>query len=238
VQSLLGWPAILLMLLAGATARAADLPGPWVEMASDGGLDVRSVIASGMDCPKVVADGTALTSDRRGKADGDYPVQTCIAHAAASSRVITVDGLAAPALPSDIKRIVVIGDTGCRLEGNFTQDCNDPVKWPFATVARLAAARRPDLVIHVGDYYYRETACPDTKPGCAGSPYGAIGPSGRRTSSIPPRRCLPRRRGSWCAATTKYAAVAAMAGSVCSIRIRAPTDAWTPRRPTPCASVR
>ncbi len=172
MQSLLGWPAILLMLLAGATARAADLPGPWVEMASDGGLDVRSVIASGMDCPKVVADGTALTSDRRGKADGDYPVQTCIAHAAASSRVITVDGLAAPALPSDIKRIVVIGDTGCRLEGNFTQDCNDPVKWPFATVARLAAARRPDLVIHVGDYYYRETACPDNKSRCAGSPFG------------------------------------------------------------------
>ena len=141
-------------------------------MASDGGLDVRSVIASGMDCPKVVADGAALTSDRRGKADGDYPVQTCIAHAAASSRAITVDGLAAPALPNDIKRIVVIGDTGCRLKGNFTQDCNDPVKWPFATVARLAAARHPDLVIHVGDYYYRETACPDTKPGCAGSPYG------------------------------------------------------------------
>ena len=171
MRSLLGWLAIL-TLLAGATARAADLPGPWVEMASDGGLDVRSIIAPGMACPKVVADGTALTSDTRGKVDGDYPVQTCIAHAAAASRAITVDGLAAPVLPSDIKRIVVIGDTGCRLKGSFAQDCNDPVKWPFATVARLAAARRPDLVIHVGDYYYRETACPDTQPGCAGSPYG------------------------------------------------------------------
>ena len=51
-----------------------------------------------------------------------------------------------PILPSDIKRIVVIGDTGCRLKGSFTQDCNDPVKWPFAVVARLAAARHPDLV--------------------------------------------------------------------------------------------
>jgi hypothetical protein len=171
VPSLLGWLAIL-MLLAGTTARAADLPGPWVEVASDGGLDVRSVIAPGMSCPKVVADGTALTSEMRGKGDGEYPVQTCIAHAVASSRAITVDGLAAPVLSSDIKRIVVIGDTGCRLEGSFTQDCNDPVKWPFATVARLAAARRPDLVIHVGDYYYRETACPDTQPGCAGSPFG------------------------------------------------------------------
>jgi predicted phosphodiesterase len=171
VPSLLGWLAIL-MLLAGTTARGADLPGPWVEVASDGGLDVRSVIAPGMSCAKVVADGTVLTSEMRGKVDGDYPVQTCIAHAAATSRQITVDGLAAPVLSSDIKRIVVLGDTGCRLEGSFTQDCNDPVKWPFATVARLAATHRPDLVIHVGDYYYRETACPASKPGCAGSPFG------------------------------------------------------------------
>jgi hypothetical protein len=159
------------MLPAGATARAADLPGPWVEMGSDGGPDVRSVVARGMACSKVVADGTALTSDTRGKVDGDYPVLTW-AHAAPASRAITVDGLAAPALPSDIKRIVVIGDTGCRLEGSFTQDCNDPAKWPFATVARLAAARRSDLVIHVDDYYYRETACPDNKSRCAGSPFG------------------------------------------------------------------
>jgi hypothetical protein len=39
-------------------------------------------------------------------------------------------------------------------------------------VARLAAARRPDLIIHVGDYHYRESPCPTDKPGCAGSPYG------------------------------------------------------------------
>jgi Calcineurin-like phosphoesterase len=170
VPSPLGWLAIL-MLLAGATARAADLPSLWVETGSDGGLDVRSAVAPGMAFPKVVADGTALTSDTCGKVDGDYPVLTC-AQAAPASRAITVDGLAAPALPSDIKRIVVLGDTGCRLEGSLTGDCNDPAKWPFATVARLAAARRPDPVIHVGDYYYRETACPDNQSRCAGSPFG------------------------------------------------------------------
>jgi len=30
----------------------------------------------------------------------------------------------------------------------------------------------PDLVIHVGDYYYRESPCPAGAPGCAGSPHG------------------------------------------------------------------
>jgi hypothetical protein len=39
-------------------------------------------------------------------------------------------------------------------------------------IAKEAAALKPDLVIHVGDYYYRETACPADHPGCAKSPYG------------------------------------------------------------------
>jgi len=162
----------LLALSAVAAARAADLPAPWVEFASDGALDIRSIVAPGMNCPKVVADGSAVSSETRGTADANYPLQVCVAHATATARTITVDGLPAPAAAGDIRRIVVIGDTGCRLKGTLTQDCNDPVKWPFAVVARRAAARRPDLVIHVGDYHYRETPCPDTKPGCAGSPHG------------------------------------------------------------------
>ena len=38
--------------------------------------------------------------------------------------------------------------------------------------SRLAAAQKPDLVIHVGDYYYRETPCPAGEAKCAGSPFG------------------------------------------------------------------
>ena len=39
-------------------------------------------------------------------------------------------------------------------------------------MAAHAAAKHPDLVIHVGDYYYRETPCPTGDQGCAGSPHG------------------------------------------------------------------
>lgn len=96
----------------------------------------------------------------------------CIARAPAATRRITVDALPVPVLPTDVKRIVVLGDTGCRLKDQLTQACNSPTQWPFGVIARLAAARRPDLVIHVGDYHYRETPCPADRPGCAGSPYG------------------------------------------------------------------
>ena len=165
----------LFLALTTVGASAADMPGPWVELASDGGLDVRSIAVPGTSCPRVIADGTALTSRTGAAADQEFPVQVCMAHTAASARAIADDGLPVPALPGEVQRVVVIGDTGCRLKDSFTQDCNDPVKWPFAVVARLAAQRRPDLVIHVGDYHYRETPCPDGDAGCAGSPYGDNG---------------------------------------------------------------
>jgi hypothetical protein len=172
-----------LSLLAAPLPHAADLPGPWVEFASDGGLDIRVNTMPGAACPNVMADGAALPAAPRGQPDppdGAYPVQVCVAHAAASVHGLTVDGMPVPTLPSAIRRIVVIGDTGCRLKGDTVQDCNDPVKWPFATVARLAAARRPDLVIHVGDYHYRESPCPAGRAGCAGSPYGDNWPAWQR----------------------------------------------------------
>ena len=70
------------------------------------------------------------------------------------------------------RRIVVLGDTGCRIKPPALQDCNDPTKWPFPVVAASAAKLRPDLVIHVGDYLYRESACPVGNAGCAGTSWG------------------------------------------------------------------
>lgn len=55
---------------------------------------------------------------------------------------------------------------------NAYQACNDPDAYPFASVAAHAAAWRPDLIIYVGDYLYRENPCASGNPGCAGSRWG------------------------------------------------------------------
>jgi len=164
--------ALAAVLAASAAAGAADLPGAWSELTPDGGLDVRAVVARDAACPAVAADGAAIASETRGATDNAYPVQVCVAHATAGARAVTAAGLPVAALPRVIRRIVAIGDTGCRLKDPAIQDCNSPADWPFATVARLAALHKPDLVIHVGDYHYRESACPAGRPGCAGSPFG------------------------------------------------------------------
>jgi hypothetical protein len=71
------------------------------------------------------------------------------------------------------RRIAVVGDAGCRLAGpGRSQACNDPQQWPFEQVSDSVAEWNPDLIVHVGDYHYREQPCPDGNAGCAGSPYG------------------------------------------------------------------
>jgi predicted phosphodiesterase len=109
---------------------------------------------------------------RRSEPGSGYPVLACASVISPGARSATLDGapLALPA--ADPKRILVIGDTGCRMKGTKVQACNDAAAWPFHLVAAAASVERPDLVIHVGDYHYRETACPAGNQGCAGSPFG------------------------------------------------------------------
>jgi predicted phosphodiesterase len=90
------------------------------------------------------------------------------------ARGVQVAGL--PHLNDHPKRIVVFGDTGCRIKITKKkaqiQACNDPKEWSFAEIARAAAAWKPDLVIHVGDYNYRESDCPLGHKECEGSVAG------------------------------------------------------------------
>ena len=156
----------------GGVALAADLPDAWTELGADGALSVRAIVPAGAPCPMVDAAGSGQAVASRGEPDSAFPISVCTARVAAGTGPIRVAGQRAPALPDDLRRVVVIGDTGCRIKNLFAQDCNDPAAWRFAAIARAAALQRPDLVIHVGDYHYRESPCPDGKLGCAGSPWG------------------------------------------------------------------
>ena len=181
----LGWAVVVAALLVCALpARAADLPDPWVQFTA-AGAEARAIVAPGMACPTVTADGATLPMRRRGAPDDAYPVQLCAFALPEGVRQLAVGGLPVAVPRARLRRIVVLGDTGCRLKGTAVQDCNDPAAWPFAAVARRAALRRPDLVIHVGDYHYRETPCPTGRAGCAGSPWGDTWEVWRRDFFLP-----------------------------------------------------
>jgi hypothetical protein len=141
----------------------------------EAGIGTARAITMDAQCPTITVDGTSSSMSVRAEASGaDFPVTVCEAVLPPMARIATVEGrrLALPSA-SPLTRMVVLGDSGCRLKkGYVLQACNDREAWPFAAVAQAAAAVSPQVVIHVGDYLYREMPCPDGIAGCQGSPSG------------------------------------------------------------------
>ncbi|TFW17085.1 metallophosphoesterase [Duganella callida] len=184
-------PVAILLLAGCAGTRTGPAPDftSYVVM-GEYGAAVARVLIDAPGCPEIEIDGRkqpmqlrapaatiALRPTPSAPADSkpaEFPLLTCetaLPRDAASARVL---GRALPLPAAAPQRIVVIGDTGCRLQksSNSWQACQDSTQYPFAAVAAQAAAWKPDLVIHVGDYHYRENACPEGNTGCAGSPWG------------------------------------------------------------------
>ena len=152
--------------------QSGPLPPAWLEFGPDGILIAR-VIVDGT-CPAIELDGFDVVMTARSTRSEAFPFVACEALVPFGAEVATIEGQDLPLPDGPASRIAVIGDTGCRLndwEGKY-QDCNDPNAWPFAQVAASVAAWNPDLIVHVGDYLYRESACPDAMAGCRGSPHG------------------------------------------------------------------
>jgi calcineurin-like phosphoesterase family protein len=143
----------------------------WIQLGPGGAAEVRAVVASGSKCPTLDVDGARRSMSVRAAASDDFPLTCAFSLPRGTSR-ISLDGESLRAVADAPRRIVVLGDTGCRIKPPALQDCNDATAWPFPEIAQAAASLRPDLVIHVGDYLYRESACPTGNKGCAGSPWG------------------------------------------------------------------
>ena len=122
--------------------------------------------------PELIAQRSTVSAPQDAK-PSNFPVLVCEARVPPGTLRADLGGRALALPRAGLNRIVMMGDTGCRLKknGGF-QACNHPDAYPFARIAALAAAWQPDLVIHVGDYHYRENACPAYVPGCTGSPWG------------------------------------------------------------------
>lgn len=171
------------------TDNKSHIQAAWVVL-SEQGQPIARVITTGMVCPTLLQDGVqtnmnvraqpAIVAERFTASSADqskpaeFPVLTCGVPLKKGVTSVSVEGIKLP-LPKPVPlKIVVIGGTGCRMKAsdNAFQACDDTNQWAFSTVAKTAAGFKPDLVVHVGGYHYRENACPDNKAGCAGSPWG------------------------------------------------------------------
>jgi hypothetical protein len=172
-----------------------ELTGPNGSNGLTGNVAIARVITEATACPNITVDGTSHPMKLRAGATTSlalrsvntmpnkpalFPVSSCEYALPSGVTTAVVAGQSLPVPKASPTKIVVIGDTGCRLQvGNGTQSCNDPnpngtdTPYPFAAVAALAAAQQPDLVLHVGDYAYRDNPCPAGQGyNCGGSPWG------------------------------------------------------------------
>ncbi|MBS0640634.1 MAG: metallophosphoesterase [Proteobacteria bacterium] len=159
-----------------AAATVAE-PYTWVQLTGEKPGErrstVRSIVPANAPCPMLVLDGQERPMvARRSVAPAAFPVVVCEL-SYDSGATVQVAGHVLPARPRQLNRVLVIGDTGCRIVYyRAAQDCMRDKEWPFKVIAQVAAAMpRPDLIVHVGDYHYRESPC--TQPDrCGASPYG------------------------------------------------------------------
>lgn len=152
--------------LAGAKTLAA-----WSQYGERGAVEARLVTDDSI-CPDLTVDGRAVRMTERASPNQAFPVRICAAAIPAGAKRVSGGGIELPVPVRHPRHIVVFGDTGCRLKGSAVQACNDPREWPFHAIAERAARAHPDLMIHLGDYFYRESPCPPADSRCAGTPWG------------------------------------------------------------------
>jgi hypothetical protein len=161
-------PALtFLFLFLPIAAQASD--SVWVQAVTNG-FEAR-LVTTAPACPNLRTDKGQVAMTVRAAATANFP-QICAAAIPTGTVSASIAGTPLPLPVTAPQRILVLGDTGCVIKGATSQACNDPAKWPFPPLAAAAAGLKPDLVIHVGDYLYRESPCPAGADGCAGSPWG------------------------------------------------------------------
>ena len=158
-------------LLALSLPTFASTLSAWSQYGADGTVEAR-VITDETACPALTIDGQDRPMSLRQQPTDAFKVRLCVGSIPAGTRKASAAGADLPVPVARPRHIVLLGDTGCRLKGATVQNCNDENFWPFHRVAQHAAQEHPDLVIHVGDFLYRETPCASGDDRCAGTPFG------------------------------------------------------------------
>ena len=163
--------ALSAALISPTVAMAAAPYRQWVQYVP-GGVEARAIMEGAQACPAIRIDGLTTPMRVRAAPGEGYPITVCAAALPAGAAAADIEGKALPLPRPNPARVLLVGDTGCRVSREMVQDCNNMDAWPFPRGSAVEAALKPDLVIHVGDFHYREAPCPLANKGCEGSPYG------------------------------------------------------------------
>ncbi|MFM2006893.1 MAG: hypothetical protein RLZZ09_2548 [Pseudomonadota bacterium] len=168
---------------------------------SPSGLIGRVVLPAGIACPPLIATrmGRKITVESipRHPGTSTHPafsqVNVCEVRIPKGISSAQIGGKSVPhRIPVKVRRLGILGDTGCSIEpdplapGADVQNCNDPKSWPLAQISESLAKNRPDVLLYLGDFQYREGNCPESqKEWCGGTPSPVTGWVERNEGTFP-----------------------------------------------------
>jgi hypothetical protein len=103
-----------------------------------------------------LADGTPMATTSWGE---------CEAVVSGTHKTVSVSGTVMKLPVAKPKRILVMADTGCRVNGALAanganqQNCHSPAAFPLQYLTQFEASFNPDVILQVGDWFYRDTSC-------------------------------------------------------------------------------
>ncbi len=135
---------VLLLLLASAFSAPAEAENffHWVQYVPTG-LEVRVAIPGEalQACPNLSLDGAAAPMQVRAAPGDKYPVTICAAAVPAGTKTALIDGVPLPLPKERPTRILLIGDTGCRIKDSRVQGPSPPAWRARACLLRNVGAR-------------------------------------------------------------------------------------------------
>src|ERR1700735_5672005 len=106
--------------LVGASAARADQRA-WVELTANGAQ--ARVETTDARCPSLDIDGRMTPMQLRAGPDGAFPTNLCQLEIPAGAKRANLGLQSLPLPHGPPQRILIFGDTGCRLKGAAVQDC-------------------------------------------------------------------------------------------------------------------
>ncbi|WGI22702.1 metallophosphoesterase [Amylibacter sp. IMCC11727] len=155
--------ALLTLLLLTQTAAAKSYV--WAQLVGTNLVSLR--VISTQSCSAITGSVTfqPRIKNTMEQMNGNTICEALIDLSTFTGNTVTVDGHTITLPKAAPKRVVILGDTGCRKDHHY-QHCSDTSKWNFNAVAAAIAKTKPDLMVHVGDYVYRYN-CWNGTEGCA-----------------------------------------------------------------------
>jgi hypothetical protein len=178
----------------------------WIELGPGGSRILRTLSAPSQDkpdtqdthgCPTARINKKAVKLQLRPAMNPKFPGLVCETTLPATASTVTVGQSKFKFSRNwNPRRILIYGDTGCRIKigKSFAaiQTCNDPKEWPLQQISEAAAKWKPDLIIHVGDFHYRESPCPPNDQRCAGAISGDVWDSWMQDFFLPTKPLLAK----------------------------------------------